>query len=233
MCGRYVNTLPWSEMVELYRITEGATAAPNFPPRYNVAPTQDVPVVRLASGGGGRELALLRWGLVPSWAKDIAIGAKMINARAETVAEKPSFRSAYRSRRCLIVADGFYEWKKQAGGTKQPYHITLEGARSFAFAGLWERWEKATDGAPVETCAIVTTAANDFIAPIHGRMPVILDADAHDAWLDPTASPETTQAFLGPYRGAMEAYPVSTHVNNPRNDDAACVEALGNACERS
>ena len=223
MCGRYTQMMSWSEMVELYRITDGA--AVNLPPRYNVAPTQDVLVVR-APAGGGRELVLVRWGLVPSWAKDIEVGARMINARAETVAEKPSFRAAFRSRRCLIPADGFYEWQKRPRGPKQPFRITLEGGAPFALAGLWERWDKAPDGRPLESCAIVTIEANAYLRPIHVRMPVILDAGDYDAWLEPTTPPEAVGGLLRPYGGAMEAYPVSTRVNSPMNDDAGCVEPL-------
>jgi len=156
MCGRYTQLMSWSEMIELYRITD-TTHRLNLPPRYNIAPTQDAPVVRAI--GDGRRLDMLRWGLVPAWAKDIDIGTRMINARAETVAEKPSFKAAFRRRRCLVPADGFYEWQKMPAG-KQPYRITLKGGEPFAFAGLWERWERAPDGKPVETFTIITTEAN-------------------------------------------------------------------------
>ncbi len=224
MCGRYTQLMPWSELVELYRVTAGAAAAPNLPPRYNICPTQDVPVVR---AGAGRELAMMRGGLVPAWSKDAVIGSRLINARAETVAEKPSFRGAYKSRRCLIPADGFYEWRKSEGGPKQPYRITLSGGAPFAFAGLWERWEKAADGRALETCTIITTAANEFVRPIHHRMPVILDSAGHDAWLDAATPPDALSALLGSYGGIMEAQAVGTRVNNPRNDDAACIEPSG------
>ena len=232
MCGRYTQLMPWSELVELYRVTAGAAAAPNLAPRYNICPTQDVPVVRAGAGTGtggraGREIVMVRWGLVPAWSKDTAMGSRLINARAETVAEKPSFRGAYKSRRCLIPADGFYEWRQQGDGPKQPYRITLSGGAPFAFAGLWERWEKAPDGKALRTCTIVTTAANPFLRPIHHRMPVILDAAGHDAWLDAATPPDTLAALLVPYGGAMEAHAVGTRVNNPRNDDAACVAPPG------
>ncbi|HJO73141.1 MAG: SOS response-associated peptidase [Rhodospirillales bacterium] len=228
MCGRYTQLMPWSELVELYRLTAGAAPAPNLPPRYNICPTQQVPVVRADAGGrAGRELVMMRWGLVPSWSKDAAIGSRLINTRAETVAEKPSFRSAYRSRRCLIPADGYYEWRKQGDGPKQPYLITLAGGASFAFAGLWERWEKAPDGKALQTCTIITTAANTFLRPIHHRMPVILDATGRDAWLGAATPPDTVSILLAPYGGVMEAQAIGTRVNNPRNDDAACIEPPG------
>ncbi len=224
MCGRYTQISSWSELVRLYRITDAATPL-NLRPRYNIAPTQDVSVVRAAPDGGGRTLTRMRWGLVPSWAKDLAIGARLINARAETVAEKPSFRDAYRRRRCLIPADGFYEWQKRPGGPKQPYLITLKDQRPIAFAGLWECWNKAPDGRPVQTCAIITTEANDLLRPIHGRMPVILDAADHDAWLDADGHDGAAAALLRPYSSAdMRAGPVGAYVNSARNDDPKCVE---------
>lgn len=225
MCGRYTNRLTWSEIVRLYRITSRQPAL-NLQPRYNIAPTQSVAAVRL--GTDGRELAMLRWGLVPSWAKDIAIGSRMINARAETLAEKPSFRSAFKSRRCLIVADGFYEWQPQPKGPKQPYLIGLKDGEPFAFAGLWERWEKAPDGQPVESCTVVTTEANDLVRPIHDRMPVILAHEDYDTWLDASRnSPDVVGKLLRPFPSdRMEAVPVSTRVNSVRNDDPACLERV-------
>ena len=228
MCGRYTQIASWSELVDLYRITEGSSPL-NLRPRYNIAPTQDVAVVRAESDGGGRSLTLMRWGLVPSWARDTGIGARLINARAETVAEKPSFRDAYRRRRCLIPADGFYEWQKRPGGAKQPYLITLRDEQPFAFAGLWERWDKAPDGRTVQTCAIITTEANDRLRPIHGRMPVILDAANHDAWLDALAHDGArAAALLRPYPSdAMAAWPVGAHVNSAANDDPKCMEPPG------
>ena len=228
MCGRYTQTSSWSELVQLYRITEGAIPL-NLGPRYNIAPTQDVAVVRSAPDGGGRALTRMRWGLVPSWARDSAIGARLINARAETVAEKPSFRDAYRRRRCLIPADGFYEWQKRPGGAKRPYRVTLADERQFAFAGLWERWDKASDGGPVQTCAIITTEANDLLRPIHGRMPVILDAANHDAWLDADGhGGAEVAALLRPYPSeAMAAWPVGAYVNSAANDDPKCLEPAG------
>src|SRR5262245_35107324 len=175
MCGRFTLATSRAQLADLFRLAGG----PELPLRYNIAPTQPVPVVRAA--GDGRALALARWGLIPRWATDPAIGNRLINARSETVAEKPSFRDAFRKRRCLIPATGFYEWAKTAGG-KQPYHFRLLDGRPFAFAGLWERWDRG--GEPVESCTILTTAANAVVRPVHERMPVILPAEAFAAWLD-------------------------------------------------
>lgn len=226
MCGRYSLTTPEEALRRLFRYDGPAL---NFPPRYNIAPTQEVPVVRLAGteggGEGGRELAMLRWGLIPSWAKEAAISNRMINARAETVSEKPSFRNAFRERRCLIPADGFYEWTK-SDGAKQPYRIHRDDDGPFAFAGLWERWRQA--GETIESCTIVTTDANDALQPIHHRMPVILDPEDFDTWLDAENTPrDVAQALLRPYSGGgFASYRVSTHVNSPRNDDANCFAPL-------
>ena len=227
MCGRYTNRFTWKELHE--RLDLIGTPL-NLRPRYNVAPSQDVAVVRAAEDG--RSLAMLRWGLIPEWAKDHAIGHKLINARSETAAEKPSFRSAFRHRRCLIPADGFYEWQRR-GGARQPWLFGLRDGAPMIFAGLWERWTVPDDAAltgslaerspgdAVETCTILTTAANETVAPVHGRMPVILAPDAWDAWLAGEEVP------LGPYPAdAMTAHPVSTHVNRPANDDPRCVEPV-------
>ena len=167
MCGRYTQMRTWAELLDLYGIAESLSPS-NFPARYNIAPTQAVPVVRRQRSSGERELVTLRWGLVPSWAKNIDIGARMINARAETVADKPSFRAAFKERRCLIVADGFYEWQAQPKGPKQPFFITVADARPFALAGLWEEWWGA-GSTLIETCTIVTTEANPALKPIHAR----------------------------------------------------------------
>ena len=227
MCGRFTQRLSWRELHELMDLL-GAPL--NLRPRYNVAPSQDVAVVRAAEEG--RRLSMLRWGLIPAWAKDPAIGHKLINARSETAAEKPSFRSAFRHRRCLIPADGFYEWQRR-GGTRQPWLFGLRDGAPFAFAGLWERWTvpegaaltgslaERSPGDAVETCTILTTAANETVAPVHGRMPVILPPDAWGAWLSGDEVP------LGPYPAdVMTAHPVSTHVNRPANDDPGCVEPV-------
>jgi putative SOS response-associated peptidase YedK len=224
MCGRFTQTRSWPELVELYRLADGL-APLNVQARYNIAPTQNVPVVRRRTGSEERDSAMLRWGLIPSWAKDMDIGARMINARAETVHEKPSFRRAFQKRRCLIVADGFYEWRKQPRGPKQPYFITAADDRPIAFAGLWEAWN-APGGDIVESCAIITTEANDLLRPIHDRMPVILTPEAFDRWLETRLSAEDARAMLAPFEGDMTAYPVSPRVNNVRNDDPRCVEPI-------
>ncbi|UCE59119.1 MAG: SOS response-associated peptidase [Phycisphaerales bacterium] len=180
MCGRFTLTASGEVVAECF----GLAATPGIHPNDNVAPTQSSPVVRLDQGTGERRLELLRWGLIPSWAKDPAIGSRMINARAETVATKPSFRSALRHRRCLVVADGFYEWQKVEGRKrKQPYHIRLNDGRPFAFAGLWERWERP-DGDPLDSFTVITTEPNELLRPVHDRMPVILHAGDYAQWLD-------------------------------------------------
>jgi putative SOS response-associated peptidase YedK len=169
---------------------------------------------------------MLRWGLIPSWAKDPKIGNQCINAKAETVAEKPSFRSAFKKRRCLVIATGFYEWQVQ-GRAKQPIWIGLRSKRPFAFAGLWEQW-KPPEGEPLETCTIITTEPNDLMAPIHNRMPVILSPASYDQWLDLSFQQiEPLKALLRPYPSEeLTAYPVSTLVNNPRHDASQCLEPV-------
>jgi len=186
--------------------------------RFNIAPTQEAPVVR-EGASGEREVAMLRWGLVPFWSQDPSIGNRMINARCETVAEKPSFRGAFRSRRCVVPASGFFEWKGEPG-RKQPYAITAADQPLFAFAGLWESWrDKSQPDAPaVETFTILTTDANEPVAAIHDRMPVILPADRVEAWL--TAPPAQAQALLTPYAGPVGIRAISKLVGNPRNDTA-------------
>jgi len=222
MCGRFTQTRTWPELVELYRLAD-TLGPPHVPPRYNIAPTQDIAVVRRRDLSGQRELAFLRWGLIPAWAKDMDMGARMINARAETVHDKPSFRRAFRQRRCLIPADGFYEWQKQPRGTKQPYFITAAGDRPFAFAGLWEAWN-APGGPVVESCAIITTEANDELRPIHDRMPAILTPDLFDRWLDLSLPPDDARTLLKPFDGEMTAFPVGLRVNSVGNDDPGCRE---------
>ena len=194
-------------------------------PNYNVAPTQEVPAVVAGNGGGDRRLEMLRWGLIPSWADDPGIGARMINARSETVAEKPSFRRAFKERRCLIPADGFYEWQKTNGG-KQPHYIRMKNGRPFAFAGLWESWKG--DGNEIRSCTILTTNPNDVAGEIRNRMPVILPPEGYEVWLDPDVR-ETDQllSLLAPYPPSdMEAYPVSRRVNSPSNNEPSCVESV-------
>jgi len=221
MCGRFLLKSPVVELQGAFGFVE----RPNLEPRFNIAPTQTVAIVRLRANGDGRELALVRWGLVPAWAKEPSIGSRMINARAEGIATKPAFRAAFRQRRALVLADGFYEWRKVEGaGRKQPMLIRRRDHAPFAFAGLWERW-RGPDGS-LETCTIVTTAANALLAPIHDRMPVILGPADHEAWLDP-ARPNG-EALLRPCpTEELEAVPVSTRVNSPRHDDATLLEPEG------
>ena len=221
MCGRYSLISPVESVVRLF----GLDCRPRLPQRYNIAPNQEVPVVR--DRGGGRTLDYMRWGLVPPWAKDAAIGQRMINARAETVMEKPSFRNAFKLRRCLIPADGFYEWQVRAKGPKQPYRICREDGSLFAFAGLWETWG---DGGEDEllTCTIVTTEANRSLGKIHQRMPVILGEGDFSVWLDTTYddSQALHKMLIPAIEGLLVAYPVSILVNNVRNDRAACIAPL-------
>ena len=192
----------------------------SFARRYNIAPTQMVPIVRCSSGqarGGppGREPALVRWGLIPTWAKDAAIGHRLINARGDTVAVKPAFRDSFAKRRCLVIADGFFEWHR-TGGRKQPYLIRLTSHRPFGFAGLWSHWRDPA-GRRVESCTIITTEPNDLCRALHHRMPVILRPEDFDHWLDPSLGGAD---LLRPFdAAAMEAAPVSSRVNDPRNDD--------------
>lgn len=222
MCGRYTLTVDASVLAELFDL-EPLT---ELSPRYNIAPTQKVPVVRRGEEHR-REWAEVRWGLIPPWAKDQKIGSRLINARAETAAEKPSFRVAFASRRCLLPADGFYEWVKAPGG-KQPHHIRFADRRPFAFAGLWERWNDP-EGAPVESCTILTTSPNDLMEPLHSRMPVILEPERYEAWLQPAPlSPAAAEALLIPYPGdGLEAVRVCPLVNSVANDDPKCVEPVG------
>jgi putative SOS response-associated peptidase YedK len=209
MCGRYSLTSP----VEAMRALFGFDELPNLQPRYNIAPTQDVPVIRNRENSG-RELAMLRWGLVPAWAKEVTGSAPLINARGETVAEKPSFRDAFAKRRCLIPADGFYEWRKTEKGVKQPFRIALPDDTPFAFAGIWERWRSA-QGELLESCALITTAASEQIVDIHHRMPVILKPETYEIWLAGAASD-----LIAAYNGELRAYPIDTAVNKVANDDA-------------
>jgi putative SOS response-associated peptidase YedK len=199
---------------------------PETPPWYNIAPSQDVPAVIQNRETAAREYRPFRGGLVPSWAKDPTIGNRMINARSETAATKPTFRKPLRERRCLILADGFYEWKRE-GARKQPSCIKLRDGEPFAFAGLWDRWHPK-GRQPLETCTILTTTPNELVQPIHDRMPVILPSSAYSVWLDPTVRDvEPLQALLTPYPAAeMIAYPVSTRVNTPAYDSPECIAAL-------
>lgn len=221
MCGRFARLTPTAKISEWL----DAQVRDELPPRYNIAPTQDVLAMRLDEDGT-RYLSALRWGLIPSRAEDPAIGNRTINARAESVHEKPAFRHAFRRRRCLIPADGFYEWQK-TDGSKQPYFIRMADKQPLCFAGLWETWT-TPEGEPLESCTILTTEANDDLRSIHQRMPVILLADRYDAWLDPALrDPTRLRDALKPLpAGLLAACPVSTHVNNVRNDDPRCVEPV-------
>lgn len=225
MCGRFTQSQSGETIAKDFQLS----VVPDVTPSYNIAPTQGVATVWQPAGQSDvqseRQFRVLRWGLIPSWAKEAAIGAKLINARAETVAEKPSFRSAFKQRRCLILADGFYEWQRQ-NGKKQPFYLHLQNHQPFAFAGLWERWQDST-GEPIASCTILTTEANPMVRPIHDRMPVILSPDAYETWLNPDTPPNSLQSLLHPYDAAvMVTYPVSSLVNKPANNSPDCLQPL-------
>jgi len=220
MCGRYTlkSTVRQIEAGLGFDCTEV-----DLRPRFNIAPSQHVAVVPNA---GERRLRQFRWGLVPSWAKDLSIGNRLINARAETAAEKPSYRNAFKRRRCLVIADGFYEWKREGQG-KTPMYIRMRDGRPFAFAGLWESWRPA-GGEELRSCTILTTTPNRLLAPIHDRMPVILPRECYDRWLNPAADdPAALRELLRPSDpDALEAYAVSSLVNSPANDRPQCIEQV-------
>jgi putative SOS response-associated peptidase YedK len=218
MCGRFAFYSPAEATAALF----GAATLHSLTPRYNIAPTQDIAVIRREEGSRAT-MSMLRWGLVPFWAKDPAIGNRMINARAETIAEKPSFRATYRKRRCLIPADGFYEWHT-ADGKKLPYFISLKRGEPFAFAGLWETWQDRESGQVLETATIITTEANDFMNRLHHRMPVILEAEKIDAWLDGDEGALARAAGDAP---ELHAWPVDRQVNNARNEGSDLIEPAG------
>lgn len=247
MCGRYSQTHSLKALEAAFSAIASAEFSASFSASYNIAPSQQVAAVRCresesGSGEQGRELVNLRWGLVPGWMKELPKAAGMINARAETVASKPSFRAAYKRRRCLIPADGFFEWqkpewqklegkkpegKKEADG-KQPYYFQTQDERLFAFAGLWEHWQR--EGQQIESCTIITTAANADMQQIHERMPLILDPQDYRLWLGEQGAVENADALNDllrpPDNGLLRSCTVSTHVNNPRHNDARCIEAL-------
>lgn len=222
MCGRFTQ----AQIAELDREVFKLLSVPPLPPRYNIAPSQDAAAVRESAKTGKRLLGPLRWGLIPYWAKDPSIGNRMINARAESLAEKPAFKAAFQHRRCLIPADGFYEWQR-TGSRKRPHLIRRANGGIFAFAGLWERWSDAAHE-PIETFTIITTRPNTLLEPIHDRMPVILPEASYDAWLDPgNQDVDTLRTLLQPYPASeMEAYPVSTYVNSPHNEGPECVRKI-------
>ena len=226
MCGRYSLTSPVEALRALFQF-DGPL--PNLAPSYNVAPTQAVPIVRLEQGV--RHLAFARWGLIPSWAKQVS-AKPLINARAETVAEKPSFRAAFRRRRCLVPADGYFEWQKTRQGTKQPYNMVLSDTGPFGMAGIWETWS-AADGSEIDSVAIITIDANSKLAPIHDRMPVILKPADYDRWLDSDRfDRQQAKALLRPaQQDFLRAYPISRRVNAVSNNDAAIVAPVGDGLQ--
>ncbi len=222
MCGRYTLTATNEELAEVFALLD----VPALEPRYNIAPTQNVPVVRVLETSRPRLLHLLRWGLIPHWAKDPGIGSRMINARCESVDTKPAFREAFRRRRCLPLSDGFYEWKR-LGTKKQPYYIRRNDGQPFAFAGLWEHWQ-GPDETLIDSYTILTTEPNDLVEPLHNRMPVILSPQDYDLWLDPEVQDaRRLKPLLRPCdSGEFVADPVGTRVNNSANDDPSCVVPL-------
>lgn len=224
MCGRFAQAASPEAIAELFDLP--LSAVPPYTPRYNLAPTQPALVLRRHPMTHQKELTFLTWGLIPSWAKDPSIGQKLINARAESLTEKPAFRAAFRRRRCIVPADGFYEWKKTGDG-KQPYFIARKDGKPMALAGLWERWE-SPDGSVIESFALITTAPNALVRKIHNRMPAILPEDAFDLWLDPFADLSVLKELLmTPYPAdRLKAWPVSTLVNNPAYDDPSLIEPL-------
>lgn len=218
MCGRFAFYSPSEAAAALF----GVSASVEVQPRYNIAPTQFVAAIR-DDENRDRELVMLRWGLIPFWAKDPAIGNRMINARAETVAEKPAYRAAYRHRRCIVLADGFYEWCRE-GDVKTPHHISLASGAPFALAGLWENWTDKDSGESLQTTTLITTAANDFMTPLHHRMPVILESNTAGEWLAGSKDLLDDVAGITP---ALQAWPVDRRVNNARNEGEDLVSAVG------
>jgi putative SOS response-associated peptidase YedK len=222
MCGRYTLHTSLERITAHFHLQQ----TQKIDSRFNIAPSQAVPAIR--GDSQHRELVMLRWGLIPSWAKEEKTRYSMINARAETIATKPAFRSAFRHRRCLIPADGFYEWKAASGG-KQPYHIRRRDGKVFAFAGLWEHWEGEQDKS-IDSCTIIVTDANELVRPIHDRMPVILEPTDYETWLNPQNQDiHMLTELLKPYLSEkMEGYPVSPRVNSPKNEDPECIAPLKN-----
>ena len=221
MCGRFIRTTP----IERYSALFSASGSVELKASYNIAPSSQILLAR-NNAKGGRELVALKWGLVPSWSKEPKTEYSTINARAETVDEKPTFRNAFKSRRCLIASDGFIEWQKKSDGTKQPYFIGLADQKPFAFAGIWERWER--EGQILESCAIIVTQANELMKPIHDRIPVILSPDYYDAWMNPKETRSSNlKSLLLPYPSdRMKAYPISTVINSPLNDNSDLILPL-------
>jgi putative SOS response-associated peptidase YedK len=234
MCGRYRLSKTEKYLVEKF----GVNLADDFRyvPRYNVAPTQEIPVIRQDKDSPRRMMSAMRWGLIPYWAKDVSIGSRMINARAESCVDKPAFSEALVKRRCLVPADGFYEWQRSGSrkhATKQPFLFTMKDDSVFAFAGIWERW-KSQDGRIIESCSIFTTVPNEIARDVHDRMPVILKPEHYDLWLDPKFSvAEELAAMLRPYdTREMKKVPVSDRVNSPANDDPECATEVPDAFDQ-
>lgn len=226
MCGRYTIFIPLDELIRHFRLEQ----AEEFEPRYNIAPTQTVPVIRQEDGK--RSLRLLRWGLVPFWADDSSIGNRLINARAESVSSKPSFRTAFLNRRCIMPASGFFEWKEQKKGPKRPYFIKRKDGTPMAFAGLWERWQGKDGGEKRETFTIITTDANEDVKGLHNRMPVILEPENYSLWLN-TEQPdrEALNKMMCPAApGTLTAHPVSKYVNSPTNEGKQCIKSIEIVC---
>jgi putative SOS response-associated peptidase YedK len=222
MCGRNTLSAPADLVDDLFALDQ----PPELAARFNIAPTQKAPVVLRSKEQTERHLDDFRWGLIPFWAKDRSLGDRMINARSETVAEKPAFRASFKKRRCLVVADGLYEWQP-TGGPKQPYYFRLKSKQPFAMAGLWDVWDKSEEG-PIQTFTILTTGPNELLEPVHHRMPVILQASDYDTWLDPEIqdSSRLSELLVSFPASEMEGYPVSTYVNNPANQGPRCVEPI-------
>lgn len=224
MCGRFSLYSDFRTIVDRFNVDEVTFSEAEYEARYNVAPSQQV--VAVINDGEKNRLGLLRWGLIPPWAKDAKIGYKMINARAETAAEKPSYRNAFKKKRCLVVADSFYEWQRTDDG-KQPMLIRMKDGEPFAFAGLWESW-KSPEGEMIYSCSILTTEPNELMQSIHDRMPVVLSKEDEQRWVDPDVQDdEVLKAMLKPYDASqMEAYPVSTEVNSPKNNGPELIERV-------
>jgi len=229
MCGRFTLRTPLSVLAKQFEF-DVETATAEVRPRYNIAPTQAILAVRQIEQGAKCELARLFWGLVPSWAKDSKGAYACINARADSVATKPTFRSVFKKRRCLVLADGYYEWRKE-GKIKQPYFFEVDGGQPFAFAGLWEWWRSPQDkdGPGLESCALITTDPNELQSTLHDRMPVILNPARYDAWLDPANdNRDQLQVMLIPFSSErMTVRPVSRHVSNARNEGPECLKSPG------
>lgn len=217
MCGRFTLRTPMSVLVKQFALFNDV----EIDPAYNIAPTQSVAMIRGEAESGKRHVEFARWGLIPFWAKDTSIGARMINARGETVAEKPAFRTAFKKRRCLVPADGYYEWKKQADG-KQPYLIEVSDEKPFAFAGLWERWDKGEE--PIESCTIITTSSNELTSEVHDRMPVILNEADYETWLAAETDTDQLGELIASYSSQkMSMRPVNRFVNNVRHQGPECI----------